>query len=106
MLVLFGLSAALQINDADGLLWGLIYLGAGFLCGLWHRGMLSRRISGMAGICALLAALYWASMISGSTEMAGLFSWNMTDSTSEIVRESGGLGLVSLWMGLLSFWTD
>ena len=106
MLVLFGLSAALQINDSDGLLWGFIYLCAGLFCGLWHRGILSRSVSRIACVSALCATVYWISMRPDSINMAGLMTWKMTDANSEILRESGGLGLVALWMGLLSAWTD
>ena len=106
MLVLFCLSAALQFNDSDGLLWGGIYLFAGLFCGLWHRGSLNRNVSRVACMGAFCATVYWVSMGPDSMNVAGAMTWKMTDSSSEILRESGGLGLIALWMGLLSAWTD
>ena len=106
MLVLFCFSAALQVNDVDGFLWASIYLSGSLFCGLWHRDNLSARASLFACVCAFVSAAYLASFVPDSVKISEVLDWGMAGSGSEILRESGGLCLIAIWMALLSWWTD
>ena len=107
MQFVFLASAVVQYNDPDPLLWVVVYLGAWLACCLWHMGRLGRKAS--AGVCllAVLASVLvdWSAPADAQFLMA-MGDWQMSEAGSELLRESGGLAVIGLWMAVLCAWTD
>lgn len=101
----FGLSAILQYNDPDPIIWIITYGTATFFAISYQRGMnIDWKLFGIfAGITFMWGVLLFFNL---SREIAflNLFEeFTMKDPTVEIGRESGGLFLISLWTAILTF---
>jgi hypothetical protein len=97
-------SAALQFNDPDPLIWVFVYSAAAAMCVAWERQWLSERIP---IVVTLVSAASAAGILAGAPVdidiSTALTDWGMSASGSEEIREVGGLILVALWSGFLSF---
>ena len=105
MMVAFALSAVVQYNDPDPILWMMVYLSALGLCVAWHQGRLSWWFFAVAAAASVVASLTVASMVpAGADVWVAVGDWHMSEAGSELIRESGGLGLVGIWMAVLASW--
>ena len=101
--VAFVLCILLQLNDPDPGLWMFTYSVPLLGCILWEKGSLGRIQSGVVSILALLAACFLVRSIPASASLAeALSGWQMGDGHAEVLRESGGLVLVAVWMAVLT----
>ncbi|MBN7796367.1 transmembrane 220 family protein [Parahaliea mediterranea] len=98
----FLLSAGVQYNDPDGLLWGVTYLCAAAMCVSQFAGP---RLPWLPGVL-LVASLAWAGLL--LPEVVGQVQWrdlvssmHMRTAAVERGRETGGLLLVAFWSGIL-----
>jgi len=99
MLAVFLLSAAVQYNDPDPLLWIGIYAGAALLTWLFIREQLLWMLPASACILLLVWAGFQLQEVWGIVSIADLFeSIQMQDETVEIAREAGGLLIIAAWM--------
>ncbi len=103
-LIVFLLSAAVQLNDPDAAAWIVLYLSAAFMCAAQYR----RKRSVWLPRALLLACVVWiATLIPtlwGDVRWGDLFaSLGMRTRDVEEAREIGGLAIVALWSGVLSF---
>lgn len=103
-LVIYVLSAAVQYNDPDALLWAIMYLAAAGMCiaQFWKRPprWLPRTLLAIsvAWIVALLPSIV------GQVSLEEIFeSISMKTKAVEEAREIGGLLLVGLWASVLSY---
>lgn len=103
-LIIYLLCAALQYNDPDAMLWISLYLAAASMCAFefrlhpprWPPRVLAG--ASVVWICTLLPSLV------GQVSIDDIFaSIHMTTNTVEQPREIGGLALVGLWAGVLSY---
>jgi transmembrane protein TMEM220 len=103
-LLIYLLSAAVQYNDPDALLWVLVYLAAALMCALQFRTTpplwLSRTL--------LVISVVWMGAllpsIVGQVSPQEIFeSISMKTRAVEEAREIGGLFLVTLWAGVLTY---
>lgn len=98
MLLMFLLSAAVQVNDPDPLVWMAIYGAAAGVCGLEIR----RRGSTWAPVALAFIALVWAGSIYyrvHDVPVSSLFAeWEMRDLRVEEAREMYGLTIICIWM--------
>lgn len=98
MLLMFLLSAAVQVNDPDPLAWMAIYGAAAVVCGLEIR----RRAPAWAPAAVALIALAWAGSLyyrANEVPLSSLFAeWEMRDVRIEEAREMYGLTIVAIWM--------
>ena len=98
--VLFVLCALVQYNDPDSFRWVAVYGGAAAICILWDRHRISTFMLGLVGVLSLIGSGW---VLAGSvSQTADSVQWAMTPQT-ESIREGGGLLLVALWMGSLTF---
>lgn len=103
MVLVFLLSAAVQYNDPDGLLWISVYgCAAAFSLAAFFERLRWELSSALA-----LAAIVWAFSIypdfAGQvsfSELVGAFT--MKSDAIEYAREAGGLVLISFWMFVLT----
>jgi hypothetical protein len=106
MVLAFVVSAVVQCNDPDPIPWMLMYTAAAGLCVGWARGRVSRRWLAGASVAALLAALAVLSAAPAGVHVwSAMWDWQMKESGSEIIRETGGLLLVAMWMAVLARWS-
>ena len=103
-LIAYLLSAAVQYNDPDGLLWMAVYLSAAAMCIAHYR----RRQPRWLPPALLVVCLLWIGTllpaIVGQVSPAEIFdSISMRTRAVEEAREIGGLALVALWAGALAF---
>jgi len=101
--LLFALTAALQFNDPDPLLWSLLYAAVALASARVAAG----RLPGMAtfGLACVLAAafVFWAPALRDVSGEA-LQSFGMSGAArEEEVREAAGLGLALAWTLVLWF---
>ena len=92
MAVLFGLSAAVQVNDPDPALWILIYVGAGLLC---LQAAARRQWLNLAwawGVGSLVTGVWMFQSQRPSFAM---------HVDNELFRELGGLMIICVWMGVV-----
>lgn len=92
MLGLFILSAVLQVNDPDPLIWIAVYLLAALYCFLYWW----RRLRPYAAGFLSAGSLAW------SAATLPLVAWDSPLWNSEEGRELMGLVLIFLWMGVLA----
>ncbi len=105
MMAAFVLSAVVQYNDPDPIPWMMVYLSALVLCVAWHQGRLAWWFFAAASGSSVLASVLVASVVpSGADVWVAVGDWHMSEAGSELIRESGGLGLVALWMAVLAVW--
>ncbi len=105
LFLIFLLSAALQFNDPDAIIWMLMWGAAAAACLLFGIGKGLRAFPLFVGIIALI----WAAILVPSVvETTGDIRWSevfvlvsMSNITVEWVREIGGLLIIAVWMGVL-----
>jgi len=103
-LIIYLLFAAVQYNDADALLWILIYLFAAGMCFARIRKKQQRWLPPLLLVVSLLWIGALLPRVVGQTSLAEVFaSISMQTKAVEEAREIGGLLLVALWAGVLSF---
>ncbi len=103
MTALFAFGAVVQLNDPDPILWTALYLAAA-------ASSLASALAARAFIIAAptgIAALVWASTLGASMrELAPIPSlfeqFEMKDVAIEETRELLGLGIIALWMLVVS----
>jgi len=93
--VLFLYAAIVQYNDPDALPWMAIYLAGAIVSGLSAR----RPVPSFVYLLVGGIALAWSLSLWPDVIREGEFT------ATEIERESFGLLLVTIWMGVL-FWRD
>jgi hypothetical protein len=98
--LLFLLSAAVQYNDPDGLIWGAWYAGAAATCFFAAR---RPKEAAMVAAILCLGSVAWAGSIvsSGLTPITldALFGdMKMKTENTEKWRETGGLVIAATWM--------
>jgi len=100
-LVMFIVAAAVQYNDADGLLWALIYGYAVLLCLMAYEG----KFSATALVVTLAYLLGFAFTVPGwgLDTVALLKEPKMSSIEVEQAREAFGLLICAFWTGVLSF---
>jgi hypothetical protein len=103
-LIIYLLCAAVQYNDTDAILWICWYLAAASMCIVefrlepprWPPWVLA--VISVAWIGTLLPSIV------GQVSLEDIFtSISMKTDTAEQAREIGGLLLVGLWAGVLSY---
>ncbi|CAA0111656.1 Uncharacterised protein [Halioglobus japonicus] len=97
-------SAAVQYNDPDALLWVAVYLAAALMCALQFR---TNPPSWLPRVLLVISAVWMGALlpsIVGQVSLQEIFaSISMKTRAVEEAREIGGLLLVSLWAGVLSY---
>lgn len=103
-LISFALSAALQYNDPDALLWAAMYLAAAGMCIAQMRNRLPRWLPPTLLAISLGWIIWLLPSIVGQVSLAEIFaSISMQTKAVEEAREIGGLCLVGFWAGVLSY---
>ena len=101
--VVFVLSAVVQFNDPDPIIWLSIYGMAMAGCVAWHLGRLPLMGARIAGVGGLVGAVLLGVTGSSGADLSGIaMGWSMNSLASEEVREAGGLFIVGAWLLLLS----
>jgi len=102
-LAIFVLSAAVQYNDADALIWIIVYLSAAVMC---VTGFRDNPIPWFPPLLLLLGIAWMAFL---ATEFVGevsvaevTASIRMQSDAVEEAREVGGLAIVCFWAACLS----
>jgi hypothetical protein len=104
-LVAFALSAAVQYNDPDTLIWVAIYLAAAGMCLLQYRHIGRRWLPPALLVIALVWIATLLPSIVGHVSLKEVFaSISMQTKAVEEAREIGGLALIALWAGVLMFY--
>lgn len=103
-LIIYLLSASVQYNDRDALLWSVMYLAAAAMCAIQFRQKPPRWLPRVL----LLFSVAWIGVllpsIIGQVSLTEIFaSIRMQTRAVEEAREIGGLVLVGLWAGVLSY---
>lgn len=97
-LAAFILSAAVQYNDPDALLWIAVYLAAAVLCIAQLRGRLWRWAPfALLAVCLLWIGSLLPSVVGKVSPQEIFESITMRTRAVEQAREIGGLALVALW---------
>tara|TARA_R110002049_G_scaffold177382_20_gene344574 strand:- start:2882 stop:3202 length:321 start_codon:yes stop_codon:yes gene_type:complete len=98
------LSAAVQYNDPDAFLWVLVYLAAAVMCALQFR---ARPPLWLPRALLVITAVWMGALlpsIVGQISLQEIFaSISMKTRAVEEAREIGGLFLVTLWAGVLTY---
>ncbi|MCZ6674430.1 MAG: transmembrane 220 family protein [Verrucomicrobia bacterium] len=102
---LFLLSAVLQYNDPDPVVWMLRWGAAGIGCLLFGLGKLPKALPIAVGVIGLI----WATvLLPRILETSVDIRWkevfmqaSMSNITVEWIREMGGLLIITTWMGVL-----
>ena len=101
----FALSAAVQYNDPDALMWVAVYLAAALMCLLQYRNI---RLPWLCSALFVIALVWIATLLTGivgSVSIEEVFkSIRMQSEAVEEAREIGGLALVALWAGVLIYY--
>jgi hypothetical protein len=102
--ILFVIGAAVQYNDPDGLLWGAWYAGAAAACFAADR---RPKEAAMGAVILFLGSVAWILAIVGGgmhpvtlSELVGTLG--MKTESVERWREAGGLGIIAVWMLIIS----
>lgn len=93
MFLLFLICIALQYNDPDPLVWIPIYAVPAFFSLMYFFGKRYLWMTLLAFVVYIICAIYWCPPIAS-------VKGNIFD--NEEVRESGGLLISGIWMGILS----
>lgn len=103
-LVVYLLSATVQYNDPDALPWIVIYLLAAGMCALQYR---KKRQQLLPRVLLVVCLVWMGSLlpdVMGQASLSEIFaSISMQTRAVEEAREIGGLFLIALWAGVLSF---
>lgn len=104
MLVVFLLSALVQVNDPDPLPWIAVYGAAAVLCAAALVGRGGRAAPLVLMLVALAAAAPLAPRVLGRARLADVFgTMKATDPLVEETREMLGLLIIAGWMGSLAW---
>ncbi|MDH4069314.1 MAG: transmembrane 220 family protein [Ignavibacteria bacterium] len=105
---LFLFAAAVQHNDPDPVRWGVLYGSAGVCSFLYWKGL---RVRFAVFALALLSFTWALALAVGELpafppvgELIGRYA--MSGSDVEVIREIGGLVLVSIWMAVIGLRED
>lgn len=99
--LLFSYAAFVNLNDPDPLIWLGLYGAGAIAAALDIFGQLRLRLAAMlSGLYALGALLVASQGMDTSHPMQGFPQYGIF--REEVVRESLGLGLVALWLGVLA----
>jgi hypothetical protein len=102
-LIIYLLSAAVQYNDPDGLLWATVYLCAAGMCSAKIHNRMQRWLPPALLATSLLWIGTLVPRLVGHTTLADIFaSISMQNKAVEEAREIGGLCLIALWASVLS----
>lgn len=105
MVIAFSLSAYAQFNDPDAGLWVAIYGAAAVISLFWKWKLLSRFWYQLLFGVTAVYALYLLATHAGQLSFEGVFdSVSMKSQSVEVIREIGGLLIVSVWMAVLGFY--
>ena len=103
-LIIYLLSATVQYNDPDGMLWATVYLCAAGMCIVKVRNRMQRWLPPVLLAISLLWIGLLLPRIVGQASLTEVFtSISMQTEAAEEAREVGGLFLIALWAGVLSF---
>ena len=98
------LSAAVQINDPDALAWIALYLSAAIVTGLSLFHQTPRMAAQTLGLIATIWTLLLIPEFYGQVSTHELYeSLTMKTQEVEVAREAGGAILVAGWMAVLGF---
>lgn len=103
-LLVYLLSAAVQYNDPDGVVWATMYMAAAAMCALQFRRNRTRWLAPVL----VATSVVWIGMllpdIIGQVSLEEIFaSISMRTRAVEEAREIGGLALVLLWAAVLCY---
>jgi hypothetical protein len=102
-LIIYVLSAAVQYNDPDALLWASMYLAAAGMCIVHIRKKPPRWLPPVMLVTSLVWIGTLLPSIVGQVSMEEVFaSISMKTKAVEEAREIGGLFLIALWSGVLT----
>jgi len=97
--LLFGVMAAVQINDPDPYLWTTVYGAAAICSALFVVDALPRWLgAAICGGCGLGLLVLLPRVVGG-----GIFGPQEMMGLTEATRELGGLTLAAVWTGVLAF---
>ena len=103
MLMVFLLSAAVQVNDPDPLLWISLYLLAACITLLGMVGRLAWWVPVIVTVVTMGWAASLAPRVVGRVDFGDMFgAWEMRDVGIEESREMYGLVIVAVWMVVLT----
>ena len=103
MTVVFLLSAAVQYNDPDGILWILVYGVAAAVCVGFAMGRAKAWHASVVAIGALIWAVTLIPGFWGQVSASDLFgSMSMKTMAVERAREFGGLLIIAVWCSLIA----
>ena len=99
MAALLGLSAALQYNDPDPLIWIAVY-GAGAIVSILLPGKRALAIpAGLLGLVTAAWAIYLVQSVWGQIAVTDLTSkMSEKGGAVEVGREAGGLAIQAVWL--------
>jgi hypothetical protein len=101
-LMAFVLSAVVQFNDPDPLLWIVVYLSAVVMCALEFSPYRQRWLPWLMFVCCTAGCVGLVFGLVGSVTIGEVFeSLSMQTQAVEEAREAGGLLLVALWSLIL-----
>ena len=100
----FGLSAILQFNDPDPIIWIIIYGFATFFAVAYHSNLkIDWIFFGVFSSITFIWGLFLFLDLNETVYFFELFAeFSMKNSTVEVGRESGGLLLISIWTSVLT----
>ncbi len=101
--VLFAYATVVQVNDPDPVQWMVLYGATSVFSALSALGRPPRLAMLTLALSAAALSAYSATLPSAGNPMAGFPSWEPLQ--EETVRETLGLALVALWMGVLWAWS-
>ena len=103
MAALFIFGVIVQYNDPDPLVWMLIYLAPAILCIV---AAVRGSATGWATLGVTAIALLWSFVWSRGPALNEYFHmfdyWEMKSPAAEEARETSGLLIIAVWMGVLS----
>tara|TARA_B100000700_G_C15062964_1_gene867236 strand:+ start:14892 stop:15227 length:336 start_codon:yes stop_codon:yes gene_type:complete len=100
----FGLSAILQFNDPDPIIWVIIYGSATSFSAAYHsRITIDWKLFGIFSLITFIWGLILFFDLDSTVNFLDLFEeFSMKNSSVEVGRESGGLFLISIWNFILT----
>jgi hypothetical protein len=103
MLLMFVLSAIVQVNDPDPMTWIAIYAAAGAMCALEVARKLRPGFPGIVCVIALIWAGTIAPRVIGKVAFTEMFAeFEMKNVGVEESREMYGLLIVAAWMAAVT----
>ena len=103
MLLAFGFSVAVQVNDPDPWMWIAIYGAAALVCAFELRRRVHPAIPALVSIAALAWAVTIAPRVIGHVPFVEMFAeFEMRNVGVEESREMYGLLIVAVWMATVA----